>query len=109
MVDDLIAFLNARIDEDGRYLKSNQHHLWTQRPFREVEAKRAILRMHEPVPFWGNNPPPLKDRAPENVKARYCECQCSGGVIQAAYPCDTARLLASVYSDHPDYRPEWKP
>jgi hypothetical protein len=25
------------------------------------------------------------------------------------WPCQTLRLLALPYADHPDYRPEWKP
>ena len=37
------AFLTARLDEDERYLKSNQHHLWTQRPLRRVAATRALV------------------------------------------------------------------
>ena len=42
-MNDLIAFLNARLNEDERYLKSNQHHLWTQRPLRRVAATRALV------------------------------------------------------------------
>lgn len=42
-MNELVTFLNARIDEDERYLESNKHHLWTQRPFREVEAKRRLI------------------------------------------------------------------
>ena len=76
---DLIAFLNARLDEDERYLTSNQHHLWTQRPLREVEAERKLL-----ADRWGG--PDHQDMWEHHV-----------------------RLLAAVYSDHPDYRQEWKP
>jgi hypothetical protein len=113
-MDDLNAFLAARLDEDERELVKDPpvglgYANLGVRMLREVEAKRALLRMHEPVLFWGNSPPPLKDRTPENAVAWYCECQCPDGVIEGAYPCDTARLLAAVYSDHPDYRPEWKP
>jgi hypothetical protein len=98
--------------DDSRAVMAEARHIARHDParaLREVEAKRALLRMHEPVPFWGNNPPPLKDRTPENAVAWYCECQCPDGVIQGAYPCDTARLLTAVWSDHPDYRQEWKP
>jgi hypothetical protein len=108
-MDDLIAFIKARLDEDERYLNSNRRHLWTERPLREVAFKRAILRMHEPVPFWGNNPPPRSRQTAGNVKAWYCECQCPDGVIEGEYPCDTARILAAVWSDHDQYRQEWSP
>jgi len=75
----------------------------------DCEAKLSILGMHEPVPFWGNNPPPLAQRTPENVKAYYCECQCPDGVIEGTYPCETARMLASGYRFRSGYREEWKP
>jgi hypothetical protein len=26
-----------------------------------------------------------------------------------SYPCDTLKLLALPYADHPDYRDEWRP
>src|SRR5450631_2764744 len=74
------------------------------RVLREVAFKRAILALHMPQPFWGNNPPPVRDQTPENVVSWYCECQCPDGVIEGMYPCGEARLLVSVYSGHPDYR-----
>ena len=86
MPGDLIAFLNARIDEDERYLKSNQHHLWTQRPLREVEAKRTILAEYERA----------LEKAPGNLPL-------INTLIRLM------RVLAAVYSDHRDYRQEWKP
>ena len=49
-VNELIAFLKKATDGDYRYLKTNEHHLWTQRPFREVEAKRAIVAAYEAAP-----------------------------------------------------------
>ena len=101
----IVTFLNARLDEDEGYLKSNQHHLWTQRPFREVEAKRAIIAEHGPDPInkFGSVHDPLclvcltnRDGYEEMWEAD-------------EWPCRTLRSLAAVYSDHPDYRQEWKP
>ena len=100
-VDDLVAFLRARLDEDetaatagvqwfstddlapnGGFSRAAQAAkrgdirsvgAWhPARVFREVEAKRVIVDSH---------------------------------VATAAM----LRLLAAVYSDHPDYREEWKP
>ncbi len=102
MNDELTAFLRARLDEDEAAAGE-------ARKLREVAFKRAILAMHEPVPFWGNNPPPRTAQTRENVRAWYCDCQCDDGVIEGEYPCETVRHLAAVWSGHPDYRQEWKP
>jgi hypothetical protein len=90
MMDDLIAFIMARLDEDERYLKSNKRHLWTERPLREVEAKRAILqrcaaRMNEPDQYPNGLVSPRAVLARQNLSD-----------------------LATVWSDHSDYRAEWE-
>jgi hypothetical protein len=79
-VDDLIAFLAARLDEDEHFAKiarlAQKHR---EQMLREVAFKRAILAQ------WEHSP--------------------------AGSPVLTNVLyqLTAVYSDHPDYRPEWKP
>jgi hypothetical protein len=35
-------------------------------------------------------------------------CGCMGG-WHWKYPCDTLKLLALHYAEHPDYKPEWRP
>lgn len=55
------------------------------RVLREVEAKRKIVEEHQ----IGHDPCDAHDAAMESV------------------PCGTICALASVYSDHPDYREEW--
>ena len=60
------------------------------RVLREVEAKRAILRWH----------PSERMRYIDASRCPQCEL---------TWPCPTVRLIAAVYSDHPDYRDEWKP
>jgi hypothetical protein len=86
-MSDLTAFLRARLDEDEGYLNSNRHHLWTDRPLREVEAKRAILTEY----------------------AHVRKLQELTGADQDGYRDWVLRHLAAVYSDHPDYDPGWKP
>ena len=98
---DLIAFLNARLDEDERYLTSNQHHLWTQRPLREVAFKRAVMAEHYPGTTWARD-------APEGLKI--CageEGDCDTWQMATRWPCPQIRQLAAIYCDHPDYRQEW--
>lgn len=100
---DLIAFLTARLDEDqhraevmrGLVVPEASYYRGdgSARPFREVAAKRAILDA-------------------------YTANDADVGLHLGPYPrkhgqWDGLRLavwhLASVYSDHPDYREEWKP
>ena len=93
-----VAFLGARLDED-EVEAANDGYAWSG----YVEAMRAILAMHQPEPFYGNNPPPLRDRTPGNAAAWHCQCQCPDGVIEGTYPCDEVRHLAAIWDGHPDY------
>lgn len=114
-MDDLIAFLSARVEED----RASE---WPHRPncqmlkrpptgfpfdnyscncdaatrwLLEIEAKRAIVDAHRPGPAFGfGGPPPVGH-------CRACR--------QAQFPCYTMRQLASVYAGHARYRMEWKP
>jgi hypothetical protein len=96
-VDDLIAFVTARLADDERPVV-------TARMRREIAAKRAILAEHEPRRvgqslIWCERcHRPIRD-------AREDEDQCG----PFDWPCPTLRALTAVWSGHPDYRPEWKP
>lgn len=121
-VGDLVAFLNARLDEDeqvahwiadrdewgGIHVEGPTEvasHINRHDPARvlaEVEAKRAILNEHPPndVPYaWVKC-----SRCVETMSGRYQE-----DWEPQKYPCQTLRILASVYADHPDYDLSWKP
>jgi len=130
-MDDLAAFLAARLDEE----EANAHAalaLWPSthftidpgslvlvefhgrhdpaRALREVAAKRAILELHaisvqkiSQVPF----DPYTGERVPD---AYDVECNvCGWAADDPMSACPTLRHLAAVYCDHPDYRPEWAP
>src|SRR5262245_17316529 len=112
-MNDLVAFLRARLDEDEATARQAMTALesgWPDyqtydgpdldaatdyldrfppaRVLREVEAKRAIAGLHHQA-----------ERAPN-----WCaECD------EEWFPCPTLRHLATVYRDHPDYRQEWRP
>ena len=85
-MSDLAEFLAARLDEteaavkDVRYVwpTSFEVTLNPARVLREVTAMRAILAS-ECAPYPRHAPPMTA----------------------------TMRLLAAIWSDHPDYRPEW--
>ena len=129
----LVAFLRARLDKDeavARRVKSSWRQVgetgvivasdggraeecangnWTgiaehivrhdpPRVLAEVESKRRIIELHA-----------LEYRErPERVLGEaddpFC-AECSG----EGFPCETLRLLALPYADHPDYREEWRP
>jgi len=101
-VDDLTAFVRARLDEDERELvKDPPHGLGyanlAARVRREVAAKRAIIAIHVPD---------------EDRDCLVCITERAGYQEQWAWdpwPCQTIRHLAAAWSDHPDYRPQWVP
>lgn len=134
MSDDLVAFLRARYDDTAREARETAEEfgaVWTAdvemecvrsdtgadvvdepntplahivrhdpaRVLREVEAKRALLKRHAP-----------RERGDGCV---VCDdgndsCGCLSGP-HWSYPCDTVKILALPYVDHPEYREEWRP
>lgn len=122
-MDDLIAFVAARLDEDEA--AANEIHrprdcgsvdrdgefspdpVWCScdypaRVLREVEAKRAILGWHHPE--WGDY---VDGDGIERATHECAECEPPG--TPDNWPCRTVRALAAIWRDHPGYRPEWKP
>lgn len=151
-MNDLIAFLNARIDEDeanararcgifpspgvedsgavwlhiqygGNAVVVHYAHpaegygdmaalkAWADteqgftqdRACREVAAKRAIVKRHQP----GEDPAsfgPLEGQL-------YCKAESSDEDLWYAnpWPCSDVLVLAAIWNDHADYRDEWKP
>ena len=134
---EVAAFLNARLDEDEATAKRAAECALVQRDgyepgdwswlpsygqsqpeqialidhqsrhdparvLREVAAKRALLELHYPGMAPYDAPDGLYICAGEEA---------DGDTWQMAtrWPCMTVRLLAAVYSGHPDYRPEWSP
>jgi hypothetical protein len=132
-MDDLVAFLRARLDEDeARALKARGEwdaewviaewqdlpdEVFTQtrtydpaRVLREVAAKRVIAERHTVDvskvsqflydPYTG-------ERVPDRYDVSCVTCDYIGD--DPSMTCDVLRHLAAVYSDHPEYRDEWKP
>lgn len=57
----------------------------------DCAAKRAIVELHRP----------------SDERNRWCDyCK---GTDHAEYPCETSRILAAVYADHPAYDEAWRP
>lgn len=70
----------------------------------EVAARRRIVEMHTPKGRTGLH------LCPVCVSWEMWLSQEPGGALPLDdAPCDTLRLLALPYAEHPDYRQEWKP
>lgn len=101
---DLAEFCGARLDEEEAHIDADDRPDWLplkQRARREVAARRAVLKIHAPDLRELNNP-----FAGPDEPAEY-EASCP--MCEMPWPCPTVRYEVSVWSDHPDYRQEWKP
>lgn len=78
--------------EDARHMARHD----PARVLREVKAKRAILREHEP------------SKGPDPVCGHCVLHRTSGACKPAPYPCLTLRALAVPYDEHPDYDAAWR-
>jgi len=91
-MDDLIAFLRARWDEEARNHTHTRDECmecgsdWPCFPMREIEAKRQLLAWLERTQEW----------AASNNLWTYDEAE-------------PLRILALPYADHPDYQERWAP
>ena len=136
-MDDLIAFLNARLDEDAETATAaaGGDPNWTANP---DDRGSAIIRdggggvvvydegspsLDEALHIARHNP--ARVLAEVDAKRRIlnehaCPCPdpdcgdcgaCSGDhhADPTPAPCTTVRLLALPFTGHPDYRPEWRP
>jgi Family of unknown function (DUF6221) len=98
-MDDLVAFVTARLDEDERELvKDPPHGLGyanlPARMRREVEGKRIILARYA------------------DTLARMEDDDYPAGVARdqaREYEDFVLPCLAAAWSDHPDYDPDWAP
>ena len=89
----------ARIPDSGQN-EGTVRHIALHDParvLREVEAKRAIVERHQ-LGSWHSH---VLDADVKTCRA----C----GTPDEDWPCPDLRLLALPYSDHPDYREDWRP
>jgi hypothetical protein len=73
----------------GDYAATHIAHWDPARVLAECEAKRRVVELHR-----------TDATDPEVIVCAVC---------LYGPPCETLRLLALPYADHPDYRPEWRP
>ncbi len=129
-MDDLIAFLRARFDEDEASARTWEaacihieachdtgdflHRFREERIVDEIDAKRKLLELHQPMPS-GYRDGRYVHPDPGDPACAHCDdlCHCASGTRcespDAPWPCATVRLIALPYAGHPDYREEWRP
>lgn len=115
MSDDLVAFLRARLDEDeaAAKLAAREGGTWTQDDPQRYPGSISSLGGQvvyaegapdeNQAPHIARHDPARVLREVEAKRAILDEYLAAPG-----WPQDVV-LLAAVYSDHPDYRDEWKP
>lgn len=132
-MDDLIAFLRARLDEDERVLRAAEGGHWEVSTIDGTsEIRETVTRLGVVYSFSGGCTDPdtaghivrhdpvhvLRDIESKRRIIRECWAAVERDRMHsgwrprqteydlAAY---TLRLLALPYADHPDYRKEWRP
>jgi hypothetical protein len=116
-MSDLAEFLRARIAKDEAKAQEALDELAEilgppLKPYRallECDVKRRILEIHGSqvqVIRWVD-----EDRNAADAARGHTWCTECGNIDDrpVAWPCDTLRIVASVYDADPDYRPEWRP
>jgi hypothetical protein len=95
MTNDLAAFVAARLDEKERRPVDTPG---DEVALCEVKAMRSILDLYAQTLA-------ITQAGPGAICGRdYMDAQRELAPLRAA-----AEALAAIWSDHPDYRPEWKP
>lgn len=106
----LVATAGGEDDEDqARAVHIARHD--PARVFREVEAKRKLMAQHEPYlldQYRAKLYPGVVAQCDGCSDMCHSETGLRCDEPDAVWPCDTAKILALPYADHPDYRPEWR-
>jgi hypothetical protein len=67
----------------------------------QCRALREVVQLHETI--RAAYPGTSVESAP------CCRVCSAGGEYPGDFPCETLRILAVPYADHPDWREEWRP
>ncbi|WP_037558944.1 DUF6221 family protein [Spirillospora albida] len=118
MDTDLAGFLRARLDEDdalARACAGDSH--WTDdaiavlAPQLAIEPRLHIAR-HDPARVMDDVAAKrrmLDSHYSHRGVCPTCFDQRNRPMLRERWPCETARLIALPYADHPDYQEEWRP
>lgn len=115
MMNDLIMFLTARLDEQEAETSADPTETSEQAYIlADIAAKRRVVQRHQPVEQWTGRgqyrrlyriecSTCLEDSPPSSPN----DPGCYHGALE--WPCPEIRDAASPFTDRPGYRPEWKP
>jgi hypothetical protein len=116
-VDDLIAFLRARLDEDERVALDGERYWHGIRVESATEAEENHVRRWDPARVLAEVE--AKRRILDDIVGEATGLDMSvdmdrriGARDEATEPYlgdQLLRLLGLPYADHPDYREEWRP
>ena len=113
MIDELTAFLNARYDEAEALAKAAAAHLRVHNPERWYEADDDRFAYPEDAAFIAANDPAHRLRDIALKRAILADCRrCLDSISwghRAVFIERVVRQFGTEFSDHPDYRQEWKP
>lgn len=127
MSEDLVQFLRARLDEDERMARlalDQTGDNWrayykqivaTNPRFGEDPADATTSEVADHIARHDPTRVHAEVEAKRRIVALHCDARggdpsCSSlDYPEKAEDCETLRLLALPYADHPDYRPEWRP
>jgi hypothetical protein len=133
MMDDLVAWLRAQLDDDDRVARATSSGAWSVDPhIHYLEAEDVYWDVDGESGGWvahvgqrsdaehGARWDPARVLAEVDAKRRIIDLSdkvrawtdASAGATAgyaAALLADTLRLLALPYADRPGYRPEWRP
>ena len=99
----ITEFLDKRLKEDLVGAAITPHHPdWHDRMNHSEHLIRIVTTLRAIVAEHAVNPA-------DRPKQRYCIVCASGDGNGEDWPCQEVRLIASLYSDHPDFDPTWKP
>ena len=113
--------LDFTVYDEGGHDEAQAAHIARHDParvLREVEAKRALLALHHHLRYvepldaaskYEEDHRPAFDESPRYVGCAACHYDSRHEETYPSWWCDTVRLLALPYADHPDYRSEWSP
>lgn len=84
-------------------------HFDPARQLREVEVKRLTLTEHAPEPHIGATERGASGEIIGRLAVIGHNCRVCGGQRVHPWPCQTVRLIASLYDGRSGYRADWAP
>jgi hypothetical protein len=100
-VDDLVAFVCARLDDDERRVADR---VLPHLDEAERRGRIRVLRTDDGAGLLVSADPVEGDPVPFHEKAAFLRREAGNGRDE-----DVLRLVAAVYDTHPDWREEWRP